>query len=100
MATEEKSKVEHSVFKSGVVDDPEEVEDDEYHDAVHEMKFPYNAVEYFDEFDDDIMKLKMKECADTLHHKGHTCVHIGSYYVGWCSYEICENNNDPKSALD
>jgi hypothetical protein len=70
------------------------------------MKFPYNAVQYFDEFDDEIMKVKITEHADGLKQKGHTCVHIGSYYVGWCGYDICENNNaersgnEPKSALD
>ena len=73
---------------------------DDSSEEIFQMVFPYNAVEYFDEFPNDVMKIKMNEFADALRQKEHTCVYIGGYIVGWCGYEICENNDDPKSALD
>jgi hypothetical protein len=65
-----------------------------------QMVFPYNAVNYFDEYPNDLMKIKMKDFSDTLKQQGHTCVYVGGYIVGWCGYDICENNDDPKPALD
>lgn len=62
----------------------------------------YNAVENFDdelELDFEAMNIRMKQFADNLRNKGHVCPYIGSYYVGWCGHDICENN-DPKPALD
>lgn len=53
-------------------------------------------VRYFDHLDDS--KQKMDDFENTLKQQGHTCVHAFHEMVGWCGYDICENN--PKPALD
>ena len=63
---------------------------------------PYNAVENFDEMevDAETINMNIRQFADSLKNKGHTCPYMGSYYVGWCGHDICEDNDDPKPALD
>ncbi len=70
------------------------MDNNDQEETIHKMHFPYVAVEYFDdEFDDIIMQLKMKDFEAKLVQNGHTCTHIGSYYVGWCGGTVCTNSS-------